>query len=587
MARQGRSADDVHMAPAVVRSPAIPPPGPAGTAQGERASVDAIVRPTFDTAPDGLVVMDAQGRQLAYNASYVAMWGIPADMRARQDSAAMRAFIASQLRPAADGPAAMERLRSTQGSANVQTFELQDGRCFERNLSPLQDAGYPGTLVERWRDVTEQRRVARALAEATTRLAAVFNHARNAILLADDHGAYVDANPAACVLMGRSVEQLRALTVAEALNMPPHDAQQQWQAFLQGGTASGQITLHRPDGSTREAWFEAVAHIQPGLHLSVLNDVTDEVLARRRQTETAAQMETAMANADIVFWVVDLEADRVSAAHPDWLQQTLGYEPGDLPESQGAWDALVHPEDWDRREDAWQAHVQGRAASYEAEFRMRHKNGQWIWLQVRGKATARDASGMATRVAGTRIDITRRKQAEHLLERQAYSDSLTGTLNRRRFLQLAAVEIERSRRHRQPLALLMIDLDHFKTVNDTHGHAIGDQVLCAFVQSALTVMRGSDLFGRMGGEEFAALLPQTDRDGALALAQRLRQRVKEQPVALPSGLVRYTVSIGVTAPSVQDAPGPALESMLLTADKALYEAKFSGRDQVRLADAGC
>ena len=78
--------------------------------------------------------------------------------------------------------------------------------------------------------------------------------------------------------------------------------------------------------------------------------------------------------------------------------------------------------------------MQGRAASYEAEFRMRHKNGQWIWLQVRGKATVRDASGMATRVAGTRIDITRRKQAEHLLERQAYSDSLTGTLNRRRFL---------------------------------------------------------------------------------------------------------------------------------------------------------
>jgi diguanylate cyclase (GGDEF)-like protein len=133
------------------------------------------------------------------------------------------------------------------------------------------------------------------------------------------------------------------------------------------------------------------------------------------------------------------------------------------------------------------------------------------------------------------------------------------------------------------VALMMIDLDHFKSVNDAHGHAGGDAVLQAFVRTALTLMRGSDLFGRVGGEEFAALLPQTDLEGAAALAHRLGAQVQAQPVALASGPVAYTVSIGVAARAVTADDEVSVESLMLDADAALYRAKGEGRNRVLLA----
>jgi diguanylate cyclase (GGDEF)-like protein len=227
--------------------------------------------------------------------------------------------------------------------------------------------------------------------------------------------------------------------------------------------------------------------------------------------------------------------------------------------------------------------VAGRSPTFECEFRVRHHDGHWLWLLARGRAVERDDQGRAVRVAGVRIDISRLKQAELALEQLAYIDSLTGALTRRRFLDLAQVEWARAQRHGQPVALLMIDLDHFKTVNDRWGHAGGDTVLRAFAATAGEVLRGSDLLGRVGGEEFAVLLPQTDRDGAMVLARRLQQLVHANPVLLAQGMAAYTVSIGVAA-AEPGAPGGRVEALMQAADTALYRAKGQGRNLVLLAD---
>ena len=554
--------------------PAPPPP----------ADEKALVRATFESAPDGLVVVDAQGHPVAFNPAFVALWQFPPDVLQRRDTAEMREHLARQLKDEAAYRALLVPARAGSRPSSVGEFEHRDGRVFERKIASLAPAGYPGALIVRWRNVTERRRAEAALRAADQRLAAVFDHALNAILLTDDQRRYIDANPAACALLGRSREQVLASTVDQVMDLSPEAAEATWAGFLQQGSATGQVTLRLPDGRTRVARFSAVANIQPGVHLSILSDVTDEVRARQHQLETAAQMDLAMANADIVFWAVDLVNDQVTSANPQRAQQMLGYAADEIPPGIDAWDALVHPDDFDRRESAWQAHVQGHSPTFEAEFRMRHKDGHWIWLLARGRATERDAQGMATRVVGTRIDITRRKLAEQLLETQAFTDGLTGTLNRRRFLELADVEIARARRHGQPIALLMIDLDHFKTVNDAHGHAGGDTVLRSFVTTAQTVMRGSDLFGRVGGEEFAALLPQTDLEGAAALAHRLQQVVHEHEVELPAGRVAYSVSIGVAARAAGLDDRSSVESLMLAADAALYRAKGEGRDRVLLAD---
>lgn len=556
-----------------------PPAAPASPPD----TVAALVRASFDSAPDGLVVFERRGGQMAFNPGFARLWQLPPDVVQRQDLAEVRAHMATQL---VDPQAFMQSLHDiTEGRLTRATQEVDrlDGRVFERRIAPLLREGLSDAVVVRWRDVTDRRHTEAALQQAQARLAAVFEHALDAILLADDQGRYIDANPAACRMVGYSREALLQRTVADVYDAPQAGFEQAWAAFLQQGTASGQVLLRHRDGRQVPARFSAVARIQPGVHLSILSDITEQERDHRLRAETAAQMELAAASADIVFWSVDLRAGRIDNSNADRLTQSLGYAASDIGPGLQEWDALVHPEDFERREASWQAHVEGRSPLYEAEFRMRHKSGHWVWMLARGRALERDPQGLALRVAGMRIDITRRKQAEAVLERQAFTDGLTGTLNRRRFIELASVEVTRAQRHALPASLLMIDLDHFKSVNDRHGHAVGDAVLQSFAGTVSSILRGSDLFGRVGGEEFAVLLPQTDRAGAAALAQRLLALVRERPVPVNGHAVPYTVSIGVsTLSDLRHNPG--VEGLMLLADRALYGAKAGGRNRAASSD---
>lgn len=160
------------------------------------------------------------------------------------------------------------------------------------------------------------------------------------------------------------------------------------------------------------------------------------------------------------------------------------------------------------------------------------------------------------------------------LEHMATHDALTGTLNRRAILECCADEHERSLRYKQPFALMMIDLDHFKTINDTHGHQHGDRVLVHFAESTRSALRRADRFGRYGGEEFLVLLPNTTADVALPVAERIR-------AALSAGhALDCQASIGLTH---WRGPEDTLDAMLGRADAALYQAKAQGRNQTCIA----
>jgi diguanylate cyclase (GGDEF)-like protein/PAS domain S-box-containing protein len=185
-----------------------------------------------------------------------------------------------------------------------------------------------------------------------------------------------------------------------------------------------------------------------------------------------------------------------------------------------------------------------------------------------------DLIQQGTRLASIAIE---RARASAQLHRMATVDTLTGLPNRRHFFDLARRELARVRRKRQPLAAFMIDIDHFKRINDTYGHAGGDVVLRSLAGRIAECMRGTDICGRLGGEEFAILLPDTDREKATLVAERLRHRVAAQPVNLGTDKAcAATLSIGVT----QYRDGDDLDRMLLRADQALYAAKNGGRDRV-------
>ena len=180
---------------------------------------------------------------------------------------------------------------------------------------------------------------------------------------------------------------------------------------------------------------------------------------------------------------------------------------------------------------------------------------------------------------GSVRDISERKKAEEELRRIASTDELTGINNRRRFMELAGYEIERARRFKLKLCLAMFDVDHFKKINDRFGHDAGDEVLKKLAQTGAKCMRSIDAFGRIGGEEFAIIMPETDLNGCVILAERLMNNLRAVSVPADKGVIRFTVSMGL-APYGCDLS--TVDSLLKAADEAMYRAKQGGRDRLEI-----
>jgi diguanylate cyclase (GGDEF)-like protein len=166
--------------------------------------------------------------------------------------------------------------------------------------------------------------------------------------------------------------------------------------------------------------------------------------------------------------------------------------------------------------------------------------------------------------------------ANRELTRLAATDPLTGAANRREFMQRAEQEVSRSQRNGSPLALLMIDLDHFKRVNDRYNHHVGDIVLMEFVKLCQSHLRNIDLLGRFGGEEFTVLLPATNIDSARIVAEKLRHTMEHHTINANGEQISITISIGIA----QYKPGDSIESWINTADERMYQAKRLGRNRV-------
>lgn len=226
----------------------------------------------------------------------------------------------------------------------------------------------------------------------------------------------------------------------------------------------------------------------------------------------------------------------------------------------------------------------GREEAFIAERLHKHQNpGDPIeqhlagdrWLSVQERRTSEGG------LVGFRIDITTLKRQERELVRLAWTDSLTGVMNRHRFMELAGKEVDRARRHGSQMSLLLLDADHFKHINDRYGHAAGDVVLKDLVERWGKSLRSHDLIGRIGGEEFGILLPEVDLHNAVCTANRLRKEIAELPFAFEGQLLRVTVSIGVATL----AAGDDLPALMRRADLALYRAKEAGRDGVNASAA--
>jgi diguanylate cyclase (GGDEF)-like protein len=210
------------------------------------------------------------------------------------------------------------------------------------------------------------------------------------------------------------------------------------------------------------------------------------------------------------------------------------------------------------------------------EVRLRFQNREHIY-DVRFSELRDTQQQLIGRLAVLR-EITKRKEMEKVLRVMATTDPLTATANRGHLLELAVAEFVRSKRYGRNLSVLMIDIDRFKDINDKFGHDVGDDVLKHMVKLCVKELRRGEVFGRFGGEEFVAVLPETSSEEAMGVAERIRMKIEKLEIASSQGLVKFTISIGVSIMEPMDA---TFQDLLKKTDIALYRAKADGRNCVR------
>ncbi|MFD1703090.1 diguanylate cyclase [Methylopila henanensis] len=316
--------------------------------------------------------------------------------------------------------------------------------------------------------------------------------------------------------------------------------------------------------------------------LGVVIDVTDQMETASALAESRFQFQTLTETLPQIVWSCDAEGrhDYFSAR---WSEFT-GVQPQDITED--TWKTLVYSDHWPMVSEAWD-YARRTGVPYDIDYRFRHRSGEYRWLRVMA-LPMRDEHGRITRWFGTSTDVhetyllgEERERLARELERVATEDYLTRALTRRAFFERSAALQGGEPGPAKPASLLMLDIDHFKAINDTYGHPVGDKVLATVADLIKEAVRSQDIVGRLGGEEFAVFLPQCSKREALAVAERIRSLIETNVIHIDSHVqVQATVSIGsATSPHKRNS----VEDLLKSADSALYQAKAEGRNRTVLA----
>ncbi|MFZ6648845.1 bifunctional diguanylate cyclase/phosphodiesterase [Undibacterium sp. TJN25] len=358
------------------------------------------------------------------------------------------------------------------------------------------------------------------------------------------------------------------------------------------------VSLSRSQAAVNRGWLGLLLAV--GIAWLVFGFTTGGVLAfvqrRRRLMEALAQanadeqsaaaqkVELALSGANLGLWDWNITTDMRIV--DERAAAMLGYTPQELNTGSIHWRQLTHADDLPGLDATIAAHLENNAVPFEAEHRMRHRAGHWVWLQSRGKIVERGEDGKALRMLGTRMDISARKQAEAEIAHLAFYDGLTNLPNRRLLLDRLHHAISRMERSNSYSAVLFVDLDNFKSLNDTMGHDVGDRLLQMVAFRLQDVTRDTDTVARLGGDEFVILLEDlgNDRAHATSNSANIANKIVEtlsDAYLLEGHDLRSTPSIGVV---VFGAEHHTVNDLLRQADMAMYEAKAAGRATFRFFD---
>jgi diguanylate cyclase (GGDEF)-like protein/PAS domain S-box-containing protein len=316
---------------------------------------------------------------------------------------------------------------------------------------------------------------------------------------------------------------------------------------------------------------------------NMLGSITDTQLQLGKSQE---RLRLAMEGANLAWWELDIEQDTLYLSDT-WSKIVGGVNAKNIYRSSD-WRELIPHEDFSEVQINLMEVLRGPKNIFKVEHRVLKADGTLIWMTSQGQVTLRDAQGRARRLVGIARDITERKAYEAQIEKLAFYDALTGLPNRRLLMDRLELALLAIQRHERLGALLFIDLDHFKVLNDTLGHLQGDRLLVQVADRLRTCIREGDTAARLGGDEFLVMLSELSDDSCVATAQVEAVGKKilfelNQPYTLANQPYKSTPSIGITL--LGSAKGEDVHEALKRADMAMYQAKHAGRNNLHFYDA--
>ena len=520
----------------------------------------------FDLAPDMLCTIGADGRLERVNEAWTAVLGWTVDeLRGRP----VLDFVHPEDRVRAGHEIELMLSGASDGWTNRLATRAGGWRDVEWTARVAPDSPQIYAVV---RDVTDRNAMQGALAAGEARYRTLVHSIPNSAVLTFDHDLRFTF-AAGDVLARAGVETgVVGRTLAEVLPELVPMLTPRYRAALGGHAQSFEL----PMIEGQNFWVQVTplrdgdGAIEGGLVFT--QDVTAQRAAERDLAETEERFRTAFDQAPIGMGLVALDGRylRVNEA----LCQITGYDADHLLGTNV--DLITHPDDVATDATGRADLAAGRISTFRTEKRYQHSAGREVWVSVHA-TLVRDADGEPSHILGQIQDITERRRFEGRLQHLVDHDSLTGLFNRRRFEQELERHVTHIARYGVSGALLVLDLDDFKAVNDTLGHHAGDELIVAVANLLRKQLRDSDVIARLGGDEFAILLPAGTVEEAAAVAAKLVRAVREEVTVLGTRRARrITTSVGVAPFASAEATG---EEVLINADVAMYEAKEAGRDR--------